>query len=172
MNTHNNGKKAAPSAKPAAKRPAKKGSTSTSSKAPYSKKRKQQDLGDNVDSTARSSTCRELRTISSYLFPFILSLSIHLISATFPSALPIVPFRTAAHPLFHFYRSFITCPFCALPYTAFSIVLHFLRCLTTASFIVLHCFALPPCSIPTYTASVIVLYSTSTSISLIVLYGI
>jgi hypothetical protein len=47
-----------------------------------------------------------------------------------------------------------------------------LRCLTTASFIVLHCFALPLCSIPIYTASVIVLYSTSTSISLIVLYGI
>ena len=48
-----------------------------------------------------------------------------------------------------------------------SIVFHFLRCLVTASFIVLHCFALPPCSIPSYTASVIVLYSTSIFVHLL-----
>jgi hypothetical protein len=114
-----------------------------------------------------SSTCRELRMISSYLFPFILSLSFHLISATLPSVLPIVPFRTAPHPLFHSYRSSITPPFYALPYTAFPIVSPFLRCLVTASFIVLHCFALLPCSIPSYTASVIVLHSTSISVHLL-----
>jgi hypothetical protein len=49
----------------------------------------------------------------------------------------------------------------------FSIVFHFLCCLTTALFIVFHCFTLPPCSIPSYTASVIVLYSTSISVRLL-----
>jgi hypothetical protein len=112
--------------------------------------------------------CRELRTISSYLFPFILSLSLHLIcsilspphshqfSPSFPSALPPIPCSTSIIllSLFHSVHC-LTLPFS----TAF----HFLRCLTTASCIVLHCFALPSCSIPSYTASVIVLYSTSIS---------
>jgi hypothetical protein len=68
--------------------------------------------------------CRELCTISSYFFSFYLiiitsSYLLYLISATLPSVLPIVPFHTVAHPLFHSYHSFITLPFGALPYTAF-----------------------------------------------------
>jgi hypothetical protein len=97
----------------------------------------------------------------SYCYHSILSVPSYLATPpSFPSALPPIPCSTSIILLSLFHSTHcLTLPF--------SIVFHFLHCLTTASFIVLHCFVLPPCSIPSYTASVIVLHSTSISVHLL-----